>query len=496
VSFAARLLDARVKGNPDAARILAAAAACEADKHGIAVTADDLLSDPNKAAPIDEARRKLAVARAIERAKAKLGASDFNSPVYPVDALGALAPATKAIASAGQLSEAMAGQSLLGAAALLAQSRRDVQTLEGRKPLSLYLLTIAESGAGKTAAESVALRPIRELQREEATRHRAAIAASAGKDVAPRAPYRIGANATTEGIRRDFSTGVPSQGVFTSEAAAILSGYGMSAEHRAKSAAEFNALFDRGEVSVSRALAGRIELHDRRLSLHWAIQPAAARESVYDPLLSAMGFWPRFLIAWPQPAAPRTASPFHPEKHQAICDYWTRCGELLSPLGDDCADLPAIQCDTKAHRVMCDFFERMEREARTDGGALATVRPFALRATELAFRIAGVLATFEGRELIGETDARHACALALYSVETWAGLFGDRDDADRNAAALKLYGWLIEKDGATASAILQGGPRVMRSKDQRDAALSTLELSGLAIFQREFQRWIPLGVEP
>ena len=389
----------------------------------------------------------------------------------------------------------MAGQSLLGAAALLAQSRRDVQTLEGRKPLSLYLLTVAESGAGKTAAESVALRPVRDLQRDEATRHRAAIAASAGKDAPPRPPYRIVGSATTEGIRSGFKTGVPSQGVFTSEAAAILSGYGMKPEHRAKSAAEFNALFDRGEISVSRELAGRIELHDRRLSLSWSIQPSAVRESLYDPLLASMGFWPRFLIAWPQPSAPRTAKPFHPDEHQAIRDYWTRSGELLSPLGDDCANLPPIRCDTKAHRVMCDFFERMEQAARVEGGALANVRPFALRATELAFRIAGVLATFEGRELIGEADARHACALALYSVETWAGLFGDRDDVERNAAALKLYGWLIEKDGATASAILQGGPRVMRSKDQRDAALAMLELSGLAIYQREFQRWIPLGVE-
>ena len=57
---------------------------------------------------------------------------------------------------------------------------------------------------------------------------------------APISPYRLVADATVEGLRRDLEVGVCSQGVFTDEAAAILSGYGMSADHRSKTAGSRN----------------------------------------------------------------------------------------------------------------------------------------------------------------------------------------------------------------------------------------------------------------
>jgi hypothetical protein len=479
---AAVAADAGIHADPEAVLAAGAVAAKTAT-----LPADD---GPDLAAP----RRKRAVAEAVAKARAKLLPADPEVSPYPLAALGPLAPAARAIAEAGQLPESMAGQSLLGAAALLAQSHRDVRTLEGCKPLSLYVLTIADSGEGKTTAERVALHPIRELQRAESERHRAAVAASAGKDAPPRAPYRIGANATTEGIRRDFATGVPSQGVFTSEAAAILGGYGMSAEHRAKSAAEFNALWDSGELSVSRALAGRFELHHRRLSAHWQIQPVAARGAILDPLLSSMGFWPRFLVAWPLPSAPRKARPFYPEEHQPIRDYWRRAGELLHPLSDDCSGLPLIECEPAALRVMKDFFEGMEREAKTEGGELESVRPFAIRAPELAFRVAGVLAVFEGRERINEQAARNACALVLHSVETWRGIFGHREESEEAARAVRLFAWLCQRGdrGADCTAISQLGPRPTRPKDSRDAALARLDFAGL-IQRTEGGVWIALA---
>jgi hypothetical protein len=81
---------------------------------------------------------------------------------YPIDALGPiLAPAAKAIAQLVQVPEALAGNSVLAASALAAQAHANVHTLGGPRPLSLYVLTIAESGERKSTADTIACAPIR-----------------------------------------------------------------------------------------------------------------------------------------------------------------------------------------------------------------------------------------------------------------------------------------------------------------------------------------------
>ena len=63
-----------------------------------------------------------------------------TSVKYPIGALGPLAAATKTLSRHGQVPEEMAGQCVLGTAALLTQSKANVETLAGVKPLSLFLL--------------------------------------------------------------------------------------------------------------------------------------------------------------------------------------------------------------------------------------------------------------------------------------------------------------------------------------------------------------------
>ena len=77
---------------------------------------------------------------AIKRVRALLSPSmkGREAPAYPVEALGPLASACEAIASAGQVQPAMVGQCLLGAASLLTQGLHNVATLAGNRPLSLY----------------------------------------------------------------------------------------------------------------------------------------------------------------------------------------------------------------------------------------------------------------------------------------------------------------------------------------------------------------------
>lgn len=116
------------------------------------------------------------------------------------------------------------------------------RTIECVKPLSLYLLNIGDSGDGKSTAKTVALVPVTEWQRDQTKAYKALLEqienTPKGDPVPPmqRAPYRVNKDATVEGTRRGFADGHPSQGVFTSEPAALLCGYGMSADNRLKSA--------------------------------------------------------------------------------------------------------------------------------------------------------------------------------------------------------------------------------------------------------------------
>jgi len=90
-----------------------------------------------------------------------LPADDVSKP-FPIAALGSvLAPAAKAIAYKVQVPDAMAGQSVLAAAALAAQAHADVRLPYGQvRPLSLFMATVAASGDRKSATDNEATHAI------------------------------------------------------------------------------------------------------------------------------------------------------------------------------------------------------------------------------------------------------------------------------------------------------------------------------------------------
>jgi hypothetical protein len=263
----------------------------------------------------------------------------------------------------------------------------------------------------------------------------------------------------------------------------------MTPENRSKTAGVFSKLWDDGHLSVSRAAGERIERYGRRVALHWLIQPMAASESIGDPLLSALGFWPRFLIAWPEPQAPRLARAFRPDTLPAVGAYWQRCNALLTvPLPDDAGDCPVLPLDDDARDILSAAFESFEREARR--GGLQVVKPFALRASEQACRIAGVLSVFAGASSVSADDMRGALALVAYSLKTWQVAVDEGAVDQRGAMALRLYEWLTTRPDwcEPLAVIVNKGPACVRTRDKRDAALYELETAGLvSVFEAKAQ---------
>ncbi len=288
--------------------------------------------------------------RAIERARTLLAARKEADNAYPLDALGPLTEVAREIANGVQCSPALAGQSVLAAAALLIQGVANVRGADGRaKPLSVYALTIAQSGDGKDSADGVAFHAIREWQRDATNAYRRIMARLGKDDVPPPEPYLVTRDITAEGLRRAYEKGISSQGVFSTEAATVLVGHALSQENRIKTAATLCSLWDGMGFSVARAGTGRFERYGTRLSMHLMAQPAAVSEVMSDAALLHIGFWPRFLLAWPEPLQPRKYRPFHPETSPSIVAYWRRCDELLRlPLQDDNDKLLLLELDEGA----------------------------------------------------------------------------------------------------------------------------------------------------
>jgi hypothetical protein len=214
-------------------------------------------------------------------------------------------------------------------------------------------------------------------------------------------------------------------------------------------------------------------------------------------MLSALGFWPRFLAAWPAPLPPRKHRAFAPERHPAVRAYWGRCAELLNlPLPDDADDQLVITLADDARELLGQAFERFEVAGRR--GALRPVKPFALRAAEQACRLAGVLSAFDGRASVDAATARGALSLVLYSLGTWRALVDECAADDSGPRALRLYEWLTGRPGwrERLAVIVKDGPAGTRSRDKRDAALELLIELRLAVRAGDAaQALFPPGVE-
>jgi len=148
---------------------------------------------------------------------------------------------------------ALAGNSVLAAAALAAQSHVDVETVHGDCcPLSLYVMTVASSGDRKTACDKIALQPVQDyrkaltkLYRQARAEHERTVealkidrqkareSAKSGADFAaklqelqdavpPRAPKFLCKEPTAAALMCSLTDGQYGQGVFTDEGGRLL----------------------------------------------------------------------------------------------------------------------------------------------------------------------------------------------------------------------------------------------------------------------------------
>jgi Protein of unknown function (DUF3987) len=404
---------------------------------------------------------------------------------FPVDALGdVLGAAARAIHDRVQAPLAICSQSVLAAAALAVQAHADVQLPMGHvRPVSDFFVTVAETGARKSASDTEATWPIRkreqalgetreeelpnyvndktawEKARDEAVKRgkgnratiKAALDALGPAPVAPLEPLMTCPEPTFEGLCKLFAVGQPSLGIFATEGGQFVGGHGMSDDAKLRTAAGLSKLWDDGETRRVRSGDGVIMLRGRRLTVHLMVQPDVAGMMVNDRLLADQGLLSRFLITAPDSAAGlRLWHEPKPESDAVLKRYGARLLAILEePLllaagKSNELEPRCLTLSSGARGLWIAFADHVER-AIAPNGELEPVRGLANKLPEHAARLAAILALVDdlGAPEIGANHMRAGIALAEHYATEALRLFGaSRINSDLRLAQ-RLLEWLL-----------------------------------------------------
>lgn len=440
---------------------------------------------------------------------------------YPLDALGdVLGGAARAIHRVVQAPAGLCGQSVLSAASLAAQAHADVFTHGAPEPLSLWHVTVGDSGERKSGTDKWALWAHREVERADADAYRqamasyevalsshkaAARAAEKGRDAEairanleklgaapepPLAPWLLLPEATLEGLHKLYQSGRASLGLFNDDAGDFLDGHAMNRDNRTKSAAGFSKLWDSGEFSRIRAGDGAAKFYGRRLAMHVMVQPVIAERVLSDDVLCGQGFLPRCLVAWPQSTiGTRMYREGDLSRDPALLRYWSRMRDLLTtdpPLRQGSRNeleprALVMAPDARAHWI--EIANAIEADMR---GEFAGIQAWAGKAASQVARIAGVLTVVEepGAGLIRRDTIGRAAALALFHLREAARVIGTSSVPARVRHAEALLEWCRDT-GRTrlySRDALRNGPNAIRTNEAFTAAADVLEAAGWAVF--------------
>lgn len=443
---------------------------------------------------------------------------------FPFEALGSvLGPVAKRIHEIVKAPDSICGQSVLAAAALITQAHADV-SIDGRThPLSLFLLTAAESGDRKSAVDSIVLKPVRDYEKMLAKcsiqekqlyknkldawkRQRELIMREFKSDALeselnkmaqeprrPLEPYLLLEEPSYEGLVKLYAVGQPSIGLFSDEGGRMFGGYAMGKENMLKTACGLSSLWDGKPITRIRGGDENLLLYGKRFSSHLMIQEVVLANVLKNDMLVGQGLVARCLIVAPvSNAGERCYNPVDVSQDALIREFYAHTSRLLEqphPLANLDVEnelLPRLlELSPAAKKIWVLFHDEIDRALKPDG-SLRGVRRTANKAAEQALRIAGVLTLIENLEAISiSLDAiERAIELTRFYLDE-AIRIADMSclDADLELAQAVLE-WMKKKaaieDGSHRTFSLQeiyqkAGPRGVRNKQMAQKIMGILE---------------------
>ena len=452
---------------------------------------------------------------------------------FPFEALGTvLGGAAKRCYEVIKAPDAICGQAFLAAASLAVQAYANV-SIDGRyHPLSLYLMTIGESGSRKSAVDGIALSPIRQFEKtlvdtyekdqpsyeielsiwkaknelaikDQAKKKKACnektpnddLVVSLDRPEAPLFPNILVEEPTFEGLFHLFKNGNPSLGLFSDEGGRMIGGHGMNSDNQLKTCCGLSTLWDGNKpLTNSRRGDGTSALYGRRLASHLMMQEVVLRKILSNEVFTEQGFLARFLIAVPSSnAGNRAYQTIDLSADPLLEKYRSRMSEILDTpfhLASGKAnelEPRGLYLSPDAKRRWITFHDEVDSKLKPDG-ALYPIRRMANKAAEQVLRIAGVLTLFEmglyASDISFEMIERGIALVRFYFDE--ALRIDEVALVDRELeTAQKVLDWMRSKAQGNTDRIFtlqeiyqRGGPRDVRNKSRAQVIMNILKEHG------------------
>jgi putative DNA primase/helicase len=454
---------------------------------------------------------------------------------YPLDALpDMIRHAIEEVQGFTKAPIPMVASSALAALSLAAQAHADVKRADKLAgPVSLFFLTIADSGERKSTCDGFFSAPIRQYEREktehaqpEQKRQAAQLAAwaaerngllaairEAAKKGKPlevlrdkvafletlkprllRVPKLMRGDDTPENLAFALAREWPSAGVLTAEGGIVFGSHGMGADSVMRNMALLNTFWDGGTHAVGRRTTESFTVRGARLTLGLQVQEATLR-TFFDRcrgLARGIGFLARFLVAWPESTQGHRPFSEPPDAWPCLAVFHGRITDLLQSsvsLDDDGGlSLPVLSLAPDAKEVWVAFHNEIETKLRI-GGELYDVRDVASKIADNAARLSAVLHLFCSNCSSGSIPVdqmESACRLAAWHLNESRRFLGELSLVSELAHPARLDAWLVGyclQQGTTSvpiRVVQQLGPGPLREKAALEAAASELRELGRA----------------
>ncbi|MGD0960799.1 MAG: YfjI family protein [Methylomonas sp.] len=447
---------------------------------------------------------------------------------YPVESLGSvLGSAAKALHESVKAPLALCCQSVLAGASLSAQTHFDVKLPWGeRKPLSLFLLTVAESGERKTGIDDLVLGAAKAQERQDMEVYQAACeqyeqdlarwkaqnddankkAAKAksqsenddageakhqcaDRPTPPIMPLRFVTDPTVEGLFKLLVVGQPSIGLFSDEAGLLIGGHALNNDNALKTMARWCKLWDGSPFDRVRAGDGSGILYGRRLCMHQLAQPDVMAKLLSDRMANGQGLLGRCLAAWPE----STIGSRHVDKFEWAGDrnelkrlyaVFKSLAEAEPRTGKTPQELDPVELELDEDAIQLAVAAGNQFETlMQSGNELSELRDRAAKALENACRIAGVLAVIEGgmkTRSISKAHLERGLVLVQWYLAEALRIRGAAIIPQSVIDAESLSKWLHGRNMKqfSSSPILTHGPSQLRNKTRLLAAIGELVSNG------------------
>ena len=436
---------------------------------------------------------------------------------YPEDALPPrIRDAVEEVRAFVQAPLPLVAASALSAVSVAIQAHVDIErapTLRG--PVGVSMLTIGDSGERKTTLDNYFAAPIAEYEAAEAAAmapviadHRANLEAwqakrngildrirsdrkadrstvaheealrdlERGKPMPPRVPKLLRGDDTPENLAWELATRWPSAGLLSSEAGLIFGAHGMGRDSIMRNLALLNVLWDGRPHEIGRRRSDSFVLRSARFTLGLMVQEPTLRSffSEGGALARGIGFFARFLIAWPASTQGQRRYCEPPTDWPRLGAFRRRLRQILdtpAPFDADGRLTPQpLPLRADAKRLWIAFHDTIEGQLGA-GGELFDVRDVASKSAENAARLAALLHYFEhGETAIGADAFERASRIAAWHIAEARRFFGELAMPVEVSDALRLDAWLVdycvrEDSAAVPVNIVQKlGPAGLRAK--------------------------------